>query len=353
MKLFFHFKSIFFSQPSYTVNKSMKSYILIAITLCLLGCNNEDIDPVDSTVHLAGFVANNSGGSLASYWKDSVYTALASAGISSRVSSLCVDGSSVLIGGTKFDISAPPSQSVIWRDGTPAIIDEAFGEPMIGSSNNNLFGVWNSMVEPGWVFHKNGTSQPIIDTAYDFGPMAMTRLGDDIYISGYSSGPPLPPTYSPPQHAQYWKNGQLVFRESEVSNGLAIFSHQNDIYMAGHLYTPGGLTSIACYWKNGQRVNLTDGNGTAVARSVFVTDAHVYVAGMISDQAVYWKDGDVIALTTTGTYSMANSIFVQGENVYVGGYQNGHPAYWKNNVRQDIENQDKLGQILFVVVGSN
>jgi hypothetical protein len=328
----------------------MKRCIFIAIALSLFGCRKEQVNPADNTVHLAGFVANFAGSPVASYWKNDVYTNLTNDSIYSNVSSMYVDGSSVLIGGWKVVVnSAPPA--LIWQDGTETVIDGAFGNPMIVSRSNNLFGVWPGTT--GWVFHKNGTSQPIIDTAYTFAPMAMALLGDDVYISGYSSSPALPPTYSPPQHAQCWKNGQLIFREGEVSNALSIFTHQNDIYMAGQLYTPGQPIGSACCWKNGQRVNLTDGNVNAIAKSVFVTDAHVYVAGMMDDQAVYWKDGVAIALTTSGTYSMANSIFVQGTDVHVAGYEHGHPAYWKNDLKQNIQHQDKLGQVSFIVVGSN
>lgn len=329
----------------------MKRSFLVLITLCFFSCSDEqDPSAGNRTVHLAGFLAESGGEGVASYWKDSVYTALAGPAISSQVSSLYVDGSSVLIGGSKF-VSGSPAAALLWRNGTETVIEDAFPGPMIGSRNNNLFGVW--LAVEGWVFHKNGTTQPISDTAYNFAPMAMALHGEDLYISGYSSGPALPPTYSPPQHAQYWKNGQLIFREREVSNALSVFIHKNDVYIGGIFYPPGGLTSIACYWKNGQRVDLTDVGGVGVARSVFVTDNHVYVAGMMNDQAVYWKDGDAVALTTSGTYSMANSIFVKGEDVHVGGYQNGYPAYWKNSVRQDIAKQDKPGQVLFVVVGSN
>ena len=116
-----------------------------------------------------------------------------------------------------------------------------------------------------------------------------------------------------------------VQKEIKVSNGLSIFAHKMG-YMAGNLYDPHVANSTACYWKEGQRVDLTDGNGSAVARSIFVTDRHVYVAGMMDDQAVYWKDGVVTALTTGGTNSMAHAIFVQGEDVHVGGYQDGHPG---------------------------
>ena len=214
----------------------MKGCILIAITLCLFSCSKDDPTPVDSTVHFAGFVTTNHGGRpVASYWKNGVYTDLTNDSIDSNVSSLYVDGSSVFIGGN-IRPHIIPSRAVIWQDGTENVLDEAFGDPMIASRNSNLFGVWHA--KGGCVFHKNGNSQPIIDTAYSFGPMAMTVAEDDVYISGYSSSvPPSPPTYVSPQYAQYWKNGQLLFRESEVSNGLSIFVHQNVVYMAG-LLTP-------------------------------------------------------------------------------------------------------------------
>jgi hypothetical protein len=347
-KYLFHDTALY-GQTSYC----MKSCILITIALCLFSCNDEPLrTAADGTVHLAGFVENpgaSGEGTLGGYWKDGVFTALASSEISSQVGSLYVDGSSVLIGGVKYGDNTP-SEALIWRDGTETVIEGVFGKPMVASRNNKLFGVW--LESTGWVFHKNGTSQLMIDTAYDFGPMAMALRGDDMYISGYSAGAVLSPTGTAIQHAQYWKNDQLLFRESEVSNGLSIFTLDNDVYMAGILYPPGSLTSVACYWKNGQRFDLTDRSGVAMAKSVFVTDNHVYVAGMINNQAVYWKDGDAIILTT-GSNSMANAIFVQEENVHVGGYENGYPAYWKNDVKQDIANQDKLGQIRFIVVGSN
>jgi hypothetical protein len=329
----------------------MRLFILIAIAVCVIGCSEESaITNEDSTVHLAGFVGVPDTSIVASYWKDTVYTALANDATSSRVGSLSVDGSTVLIGGSKF-FSASPSQTLVWRNGTEDILDGVFGNPMIASSNDKLFGVW--LDTTGWVFHKNGISHAMVDTAYDFAPMAMTVFNDDVYISGFSSGPSSSPMASTPQHAQYWKNSQLIFRENEDSNGLSIFIHQGNVYMAGVVYPLGGLTSVACYWKNGQRVDLTDGGGISIARSVFVTDDHVYVAGMMDGQAVYWKDGEVTALTATGTSSIANSIFVKGVDVHVGGCQNGHPAYWKNDIRQYISNQERLGQILFVVVGSN
>jgi hypothetical protein len=330
----------------------MKGCIVIVSVLCLLACVEDDSTPrTDNTVHLAGFIATQDGVAVAGYWKDNSYSNLPSDSTYSNVHSMYVDGASVLIGGWK---RGTPPRAVIWRDGTENSIDgSSGGTTLVASRDDDLFAVWNADWE-GPVFLRNGSVQPIADTALNIGPSGLALLGDDMYVSGCSSyhdwTSPNAKTY---QHAQCWKNGELIFRESQNSNALSIFIHEHEIYMAGHLYTPEQSIGNACYWKNGQRVDLTDGNVMAVAKSIFVTNEHVYAAGMIDNQAVYWKDGEAIYLTTEGPYSMANSIFVKGSDVHVGGYEQGHPAYWKNDVRQTIKRQDRLGQVLFVVVGSN
>ena len=340
----------------------MKTRILIALSISLFACNREEIDPLDDTVHLAGFIsvpAGNAGGSttVGSYWRDGVYSALTNSDTPSRVTSMYVDGSSVLMGGWKWFASDPvaPSKVVVWYNLQDTVVDVAFGSPiLVAAHDNNAFGVWFEG-ESGWVLNKNGVSQPVADTARDIDPSDLAILGEDAYISGASNfhDGTKPHPLNGTQHAQCWKNGQLIFREEENSNALSIFIHRNDIYLAGHQYDLGSTTGIACYWKNGLRVNLTDGSGKALAKSVFVTDDHVYAAGMIDDQAVYWVDGAATYLTTEGKNSMANSVFVHRSDVHVGGYEHGHPAYWKNGVRQNIPNQEELGSVEFVVVGEN
>jgi hypothetical protein len=327
----------------------MRGCILILITLCFLGCDDHDPNPADKTVHIAGFVVNSTGGATASYWEDGAHTALTHDSIYSNVHSLYVDGSSVLIGGWKWNPS--PSKSVIWQDGTENIIEGTFGgNTLIASRNNKLFGVWHDS-SLRWVYSKNGTIHQIIDTAYNIGANGLALLGDDMYIAGssaYHDGKPDSKTY---QHAQCWKNGQLIFRENELSNAMSIFIHQNDIYMAGYFENGAFPGNNACYWKNGQRVDLT--GAYAIGLSVFVAGGHVYVSGYMDQQAVYWKDGEMTVLSTPGSYSAANSIFVQGTDVYVAGAEHGYPALWKNDVKQIIQNQEKRGELKFVVVGSN
>jgi hypothetical protein len=330
----------------------MKYCIPLLIVLSLFGCSKDDIGPGAGTVHLVGSLQNSNmdGDKTASYWKDGVYTALTEAGIQSDAGSLYVDGSTVFIGGEIRVPNALPN-SVTWRDGIETVIEGAFGTAMVVSRNSSTYRVWLSTTT-GWSFDKNGASETIRDTAYSFAPLAMAVFDDDVYMSGYSSGRSSF-DYSPPSHAQYWKNSQLIFRENKSSNALSIFPDQKDIYMAGYVYSIDPPWNIACYWKNGQLINLTDGSKPAIAKSIYVTEGHVFVAGTMDNQAVYWKDGELVSLTTQGTLSIANSIFVRGNDVHVGGSEHGFPAYWKNGTKQTIANQDKRGQIKVVVAGSN
>lgn len=325
----------------------MKALGAIAVILAAVGCANEgDINPEhNNTVHLAGVIDNGTDGGLASYWKDGVYAKLTDDQVASQPNSLSVDESSVLIGGWK---QGSPTRAVIWNNGAESIIENSFGSGAIAiTQGSKLYATWYDLTLR-WVFLKNGATLPMVDTALNFQPKALALLDDDLYISGNS----LEPTQDGNQHAQTWKNGQLIFRESKVSYTTSIFIHRSDVYMAGFLYG-GGYSNIACYWKNGKRVDLNDQSVGALAKSIFVTDDHVYVAGMINNLAVYWKDGTPTYLTSDVTHSMCNAIFVKGDDVHVAGIEQGYPAYWKNDVKQVIENQDKTGRILFISVGSN
>ena len=320
----------------------MIRHTILALAICFFSCSDEHVvTSRQNTVHMAGFLGTSDGLTVASYWNNVAYTPLTGDTNYSQVSSLYVDAGSVWIGGLSWT-EGSPIKTAHWHDGQKTVIEGAFGSPLIAAQGNNLVGVWE---EPptGWRLHKSSSSQPILDTALNVWPIALTLRGDDVYIVGCSSG------LDNKQHAQYWKNEKLIFKEEAFSNAMSVFIHKNDIYMAG--YVQLGSTHLgACYWKNGERVDLTDGTDNAITKGIFVTDDHVYVSGTINNQAVYWIDGKPIALTTNAVSAMANCISVSGKDIHVAGYENEYPAYWKNDVRQNIANQETPGQIRFMVV---
>lgn len=120
---------------------------------------------------------------------------------------------------------------------------------------------------------------------------------------------------------------------NSAGNGMAVSG--KDIYVCGVVITSKGNYPI--YWKNGQPIILTPGNGEATAIAIVGKD--VYVSGVISDgtgnsYGVIWKNGVMTPLTEEEIYSSTSALVVSGGNVYVGGYlvQDGktHAAYWKN-----------------------
>ena len=130
--------------------------------------------------------------------------------------------------------------------------------------------------------------------------------------------------------ACYWVNGSRV----ELPGG----AWATDIVVVdGTVYTSGtGEASDACYWINQTRYDLPGewGEGEAIA----VDGDDVYVAGWYENNdypaSCYWKNGQRINLTTNRD-SQAFAIGIRNNgDVYVGGYYfNNHkliPCFWKN-----------------------
>ena len=143
--------------------------------------------------------------------------------------------------------------------------------------------------------------------------------GRTIYIVGSDDG-----------GACYWVNGSRV----ELSGG----AWATDIVVVdGTVYISGqaDITTDyeACYWIN-QEIYELPGNG-GEAEAIAVDGDDVYVAGWFNNGSCYWKNGERINLTTNGE-SQAFAIGVRNNgSVYIGGYfMNNHhyiiPCFWKN-----------------------
>ena len=126
--------------------------------------------------------------------------------------------------------------------------------------------------------------------------------------------------------ACYWVNGSRV----ELPGG---YIATDIVVNNGNVYTSGSADG-ACYWINQTRYDLPGdwGEGEAIA----VDGDDVYVAGWLDvGSSCYWKNGQRIDLTTNGV-SQAFAIGIRNNgDVFVGGsYINNHhyviPCYWKN-----------------------
>ncbi|MGN6395545.1 MAG: hypothetical protein ACTHMI_08265 [Mucilaginibacter sp.] len=206
-------------------------------------------------------------------------------------------------------------------------------------------------------------------------------------------------------NATIWKNGKPTI----LTNGLpdsrsiasAIAIKDNDIYIVGSTYS--GNTKVACYWKNGVFVKLSNGTDTYVS-AITIIGNDIYMAGSSVDKdgnqvATYWKNDvptayprfpagarfEVTGIAVSGNdvylsggltgpqysdgtipitvkspllagylkngvftglaaddgfLSEANCIVVDGGNIYLAGNHNGDAIFWQNGTTQNLTNNE-------------
>ena len=119
--------------------------------------------------------------------------------------------------------------------------------------------------------------------------------------------------------------------------------------MLGDYSIKGGSYEKACYWINGERIDLaTPVFGYSEIKSIFVDSDQIYAAGnyrnMLSNKTpCYWVNGKRIKLSTIGNvrYSCASYIKVINGNIYIHGWVYHHNysrtyCYWVNSQRTDF-----------------
>ena len=114
-----------------------------------------------------------------------------------------------------------------------------------------------------------------------------------------------------------------------------IISDRN-VYVAGYIVDESG-NSTACYWLNGERVDL----GPGQLEDIVVSDGKVYTVGWnYGGSASYWIDNESFDLGSNN--AEAYSIAVHNGDVYTAGRDNG-ACYWKNTTINKLSGGDSSG----------
>ena len=117
--------------------------------------------------------------------------------------------------------------------------------------------------------------------------------------------------------------------------GSEIISDRN-VYVAGYIVDESG-NSTACYWLNGERVDL----GPGQLEDIVVSDGKVYTVGWnYGGSASYWIDNESFDLGSNN--AEAYSIAVHNGDVYTAGRDNG-ACYWKNTTINKLSGGDSSG----------
>jgi hypothetical protein len=141
--------------------------------------------------------------------------------------------------------------------------------------------------------------------------------------------------------AKYWKDGTPNLL-ANFADAYGIVVSGSDVYVSGSDFVGSKIT--AKYWKNGNAFQLSDGSRQAYANSIAVVNGTVYASGTDGLYRCYWKNGIKIILydgNPTSDYdSYAKGIAILGNDILVAGYINttGDALYWKNGTAVILEN---------------
>lgn len=157
----------------------------------------------------------------------------------------------------------------------------------------------------------------------------------DVYVAGLYTD-----TDTDIDVACYWKNGTKVDLGTGLPNdsiARSIYVVGSDVYAVGTYYD--GSRDIASYWKNTTMVDLVDlGTGDSDANDIYVSDGgKVYIAGAYTSGAdsiaTLWTSATTkVDLGSAGVDSYAYTIYPNdGVTLYIAGTSDTKPTYWTYN----------------------
>ncbi|MBN2481535.1 MAG: hypothetical protein JXB19_07340, partial [Bacteroidales bacterium] len=150
-------------------------------------------------------------------------------------------------------------------------------------------------------------------------------------------------------HPCYWKNGVLVDLDCDRTAYTSdVFILGDDVYVAGHHLQSDDIT-IPCFWKNGIKTDLeVPGTMSGYTKSVAADGQNSFITGFLISSgneenqinACYWKNGELVQLNTSPyKFSIASEIILSGDATYFAGRLDDTEkeclCVWKNDSRID------------------
>lgn len=173
------------------------------------------------------------------------------------------------------------------------------------------------------------------DTIYIVGCEAIGELIDDGYYDPYNAN-----------NGVLWKF--VLGKENEIersvygdvkgnSSVVGVSVSGKNVYACG--FDSPGYDRRALYWKNSEKIELTDGTTDALAYCIASEGDDVYVGGYVQSATVgadgyatIWKNGEPQYLTTDGSLAKVNRIVVKNGHVYAAGAYKVNGEKWRGAI---------------------
>ncbi|BAU53239.1 hypothetical protein [Mucilaginibacter gotjawali] len=337
--------------------------LLVIFCLLLTACKKSIpvkptvFDSSNADIYVVGETQLPNGKVMGTLWKNGVARLLTDTSVQSFANDIAVNGSDVYVTGAILHANHYV-QAVYWKNGMPNLLSDTTGDydaNSISINGTNVYITINEHFVNGTYIARHWVNKApglVVDSSQFYYETAMMANNADVYLVGFNLKK-MGDTSA--FNISYSKNGIITklqqgsFPSDAVVNG-------DDLYIAGTIYAASAYYSTAAYWKNGVKVNLTDGKSTAYAFAIAVSGADVYTAGGINANpgpstipvAVYWKNTTVVPLRGSSDPNGAGGIAVSGTDVYVTGAISGCPGYWKNGVPVILGSEGYASRIVVV-----
>ena len=139
--------------------------------------------------------------------------------------------------------------------------------------------------------------------------------------------------------AVIWINQNKITLIGDSDEATGLFFHKEKIYVTGWKY--GGSGSIWSLNLDGTDQTLIELEGQfSEGQRIILHDDDIYVGGYFQNGSCYWKNGEKFNLTTNADSMTWGIEFDSENNIYnVGYYMKSHnliPAFWKNKQRVNL-----------------
>ena len=229
------------------------------------------------------------------------------------------EGSTVYMSGWYSDTTITQMVACYWVDGARIDLEYGAAEDIkVVGGDIYLVGQWFD--ETGWngsaCYWKNGERFDLEGGSQSGTEASAIFVSNgDVYVAGTRIvdvgffGTPI---------ACYWKNGNRTDLTTSNMDAMAygIGVNNGDVYVTG--WRIQNHTTLACYWKNGEINNL---HGTAYfgeGRDIAFKGDNVYISGHVDKSntetwnACYWRNGnrvDMARNTSYGGYVIGSEVF--------------------------------------------
>ncbi len=139
--------------------------------------------------------------------------------------------------------------------------------------------------------------------------------------------------------AVVWINNKKIVLMGDATDAMGLFYDNNKVYITGWKY--GGTALVWTMDPDGGNQTMEELPGKfSEGQKIYVHNGDVYVGGYFDNGSCYWKNGNKINLTTNAD-SMGWGVEIDDNgDVYTAGYymksHNLIPSFWKNTKRTNL-----------------